>query len=33
VSPEIPFTPASDWRGSCPICDFKYICGTQWVVR
>lgn len=33
VSPEIPFTPAPDRRACCPICDFKYICGTQWVVR
>ncbi|MEI9478112.1 MAG: PD-(D/E)XK nuclease family protein, partial [Deltaproteobacteria bacterium] len=33
VSPEIPFCPTSDRRGCCPICDFKYICGTQWVVR
>jgi ATP-dependent helicase/nuclease subunit B len=33
VSPEIPFHPPADRRGCCPICDFRYICGTQWVVR
>jgi ATP-dependent helicase/nuclease subunit B len=33
VSPEIPFRPAVDRRGCCPVCDFRYICGTQWVVR
>jgi ATP-dependent helicase/nuclease subunit B len=33
VSPEIPFRSPEDRRGCCPLCDYKYICGTQWVVR
>jgi hypothetical protein len=33
VAPEIPFHPTPDRRGCCPACDYKYICGTQWVVR
>jgi ATP-dependent helicase/nuclease subunit B len=33
VSPETPFFLPSDRRGCCPVCDYRYICGTQWVVR
>ena len=27
-----PFRPAADMKESCPACDFRYICGTQWIV-
>jgi len=29
VSPEIPFRSPADRRGCCPVCDFRYICGTS----
>ncbi len=28
VDPSVPFRPAGDRKGSCPGCDFHYICGT-----
>lgn len=33
VSPEIPFKSALEKKNTCPYCDFRYVCGTQWVVR
>jgi CRISPR/Cas system-associated exonuclease Cas4 (RecB family) len=33
VDPVHPFKPAQDKKASCPECNFKYICGTQWVVK
>jgi ATP-dependent helicase/nuclease subunit B len=33
VDPALPFRPARDKKSSCPDCSFKYICGTQWVVK
>jgi ATP-dependent helicase/nuclease subunit B len=33
VDPAQPFRAASDKKASCPDCGFKYICGTQWVVK
>lgn len=33
VDQRIPFTPAGDIKNACPACDFKYICGTPWVVK
>ncbi len=33
IDPSIPFNPASNKKSVCPVCDFKYICGTQWIVR
>ncbi|MBI4688900.1 MAG: PD-(D/E)XK nuclease family protein [Nitrospirae bacterium] len=33
VDPAVPFRPTSDNKGNCPFCDFRYICGTQWVVK
>jgi len=33
VDPVYPFKPAQDKKASCPECNFKYICGTQWVVK
>jgi hypothetical protein len=32
VDPERPFLPAFDMKNTCPYCDFRYICGTQWIV-
>ncbi len=31
VDPGVPFGAASNRKNSCPKCDFRYICGTQWV--
>ncbi len=31
VDPEVPFAAAPNRKKSCPGCDFRYICGTQWV--
>jgi CRISPR/Cas system-associated exonuclease Cas4 (RecB family) len=33
VNPSYPFKPASDKKASCPSCNFRYICGTQWIVK
>ncbi len=33
VDPRHPFKPSSDKKSSCPLCNFRYICGTQWVVK
>ena len=33
VDPAQTFRAASDKKASCPDCGFKYICGTQWVVK
>jgi ATP-dependent helicase/nuclease subunit B len=33
VDPGCPFRPASDKKASCPSCNFRYICGTQWIVK
>ncbi|MEW6587154.1 MAG: PD-(D/E)XK nuclease family protein, partial [Nitrospirota bacterium] len=27
------FRPATDKKHSCPACDYRYLCGTQWVVK
>jgi len=31
--PAVPFFPVKDRKSECPPCDFRYICGTQWMVR
>ena len=31
--PDVPFVPARDMKRSCPDCDFRFICGTQWIVK
>lgn len=28
-----PFVPAKDLKKSCPFCDYKNLCGTQWVAK
>jgi len=33
IDPLLPFNPAKDKKKTCPDCDFKYICGTQWIVK
>jgi hypothetical protein len=33
TDPFVPFNPAIDKKKVCPLCDFQYICGTQWVVN
>ena len=33
TDPDIPFSPAGEIKNACPNCDFKYICGTPWVVK
>ncbi|MBE0425361.1 MAG: PD-(D/E)XK nuclease family protein [Nitrospirae bacterium] len=33
VDPSMPFAPAKDIKNVCPLCNFRYICGTQWVRR
>ncbi len=32
VNPELVFAPAHDLKKACPYCDFRNICGTQWIV-
>ncbi len=32
TNPALPFGPAHDLKKACPLCDFRYICGTQWIV-
>jgi CRISPR/Cas system-associated exonuclease Cas4 (RecB family) len=32
TDPSVPFSQAADKKKSCPMCDFQYICGTQWVM-
>jgi ATP-dependent helicase/nuclease subunit B len=31
VDPDVPFRPAGDRKRTCPGCDFRYLCGTQWI--
>jgi ATP-dependent helicase/nuclease subunit B len=31
VDADVPFRPAGDRKGTCPGCDFRYLCGTQWI--
>jgi ATP-dependent helicase/nuclease subunit B len=31
TNPRVPFFPAGEIKKTCQACDFKYICGTQWV--
>jgi CRISPR/Cas system-associated exonuclease Cas4 (RecB family) len=33
IDRDIPFLPAGEIKKACPNCDFKYICGTPWVVK
>lgn len=33
VSHQIPFKSAADKKKTCPYCDFRHVCGTQWVVK
>ena len=33
TDPRVPFVQAYDKKIVCPDCDFKYICGTQWVIK
>jgi ATP-dependent helicase/nuclease subunit B len=30
VDPAVSFMPADDRKGTCPGCDFRYLCGMQW---
>lgn len=31
--PGVPFTAATERKKTCPYCDFRFVCGTQWVVK
>jgi CRISPR/Cas system-associated exonuclease Cas4 (RecB family) len=31
VDPAVPFRPPPSRKALCPTCDFKYVCGTQWI--
>jgi ATP-dependent helicase/nuclease subunit B len=31
IDPAVPFRPGDDKKASCPVCDFRYLCGTQWI--
>ncbi len=33
VDPGLPFLASLDLKTSCPTCDFRYLCGTQWLTR
>lgn len=33
VNPAIPFQLTSERKKWCPLCNFQYICGTQWLVK
>ncbi len=33
IDPLVPFVQPTDRKKVCPSCDFRYICGTQWVVK
>lgn len=33
VDPEKPFRPATDKKNICPHCDYRNLCGTQWIVK
>jgi CRISPR/Cas system-associated exonuclease Cas4 (RecB family) len=33
VDPAIPFHPTPDQKEFCPTCDFRHLCGAQWLVR
>ena len=33
IDPGTPFTPANDRKKTCPDCGYRFICGTQWIVR
>lgn len=33
IDPEVPFSPASNKKKTCPGCNFQYICGAQWLVK
>ncbi|MBI5632539.1 MAG: PD-(D/E)XK nuclease family protein, partial [Nitrospirae bacterium] len=33
IDPDVPFSPAQDLKAACPLCDFRFICGTQWIVK
>jgi len=33
TDPAVPFTSAPDRKEACPVCSYRYICGTQWVVK
>lgn len=33
TNPELPFMPVQDLKAACPLCDFRNICGTQWIVK
>ncbi|MEW6002734.1 MAG: PD-(D/E)XK nuclease family protein [Nitrospirota bacterium] len=33
VDPTSPFRPTENRKELCPLCDFQYICGTQWVIK
>jgi len=33
IDPTLPFAPAHDLKSACPLCDFRNICGTQWIVK
>lgn len=32
MDPLVPFLPSADMKRQCPDCDFRYICGTQWIM-
>jgi ATP-dependent helicase/nuclease subunit B len=33
IDPGIPFMPAHDRKKTCPDCGYRFICGTQWIVK
>jgi hypothetical protein len=32
TDPSVPFMSSEETKQQCPDCDFRYICGTQWIV-
>lgn len=31
IDAETPFNPSQDFKKTCPLCEYKHICGTQWL--
>ncbi len=31
--PGAPFSPAGNLKKSCPFCDYRYLCGTEWAMK
>lgn len=33
TDPSVPFKPTVNPKQCCPVCDYPYLCGTQWYVK